>query len=919
MILLLTLLSSWPVEWYNEYSQLNWDMMELVSSSYGDSAGELAAQAISQYGSGTGDPIATAREAVALDSTDYRAWTALAFVAMDQDSARMDSLFSTAFNLADGTDPVLSEAYSYWLLSTGNSLEAVLFSNASISVDSSFAPAWLTLSMALIDQDRTSEALVISEMAINRLPECNPLVYQHGRVLEEFGDISGAIAVYRGVIQQNPDRVPAYAALGLLLESVKQNGEAIKVYREVLRIRPEYGWAWGQLADCLLQEGRPALADSFFQKSLEFSPDNSWVMYQLAKLRVETDPVYSIELLERVVILDPDFSHAWQELAFLYEAGEDFAGAETALRMCVELDPQPWLFGELGWVLENRGMYDQAAEVYETSVSIDSLYLYGWQRRGAIYTLDGEDHSAALWYNQALLALEEEAPWIWGELGSIAVTESLIDSAESCFLAALELDPEYSPIWLDLARVQKIAGELDLSMSSLENYLFLSGDSAVFAAERILLLDLQGAVTDSLAEEMLTTWPDAWISAGWSAFDNSYFDLALEFTARAQEPLPETPWQLINLGELFGVLERPADQMTLYLLASEIETDDFHVTVRIADYYYEQEMSSEAIELLSDAYKKYEWDETLTTSLAEAYLFDDQLEKAEELLLQVVENNPSSVYAICYLGLVEENRGNPGGALDRYLEALRIQPGYSYAESRLRHISSENYDPDFQRRSAELIGWSVWIDLSSTGGNIDEQYYGGGGSFSLNYGQLGSSLSLEANTRSEIKDDREIRKTAWASLSAEHFITDHLYAGASSSWDRQPITVRPWQVSSYLAAGWKSWPASWIWIAPETGAGLVNTSWSTEQGRTDELTVYVSFSTWASSSVTWLPSLWLSGSVYIPPQNTDQLVADAVGELEFDLPGRISLVLGTSLDYTRTPVVESWEKLDSEIYVRLRF
>ncbi|MCD4708232.1 MAG: tetratricopeptide repeat protein [Candidatus Sabulitectum sp.] len=919
MIFLLTLLSAWPVDWYQEYSQLNWDNMERVSSRYGDSAVDLAVKAISQFGNGTGDPLRTAGEAVALDSTDYRTWTALAFVGMRQDSTIMDSLFSKAFRLAIGTDAVLSEAYSYWLLSTGNSAEAVIHSNASLGADSSFGPAWLTLSMALIDEGRTGDALVVSEEGVRRLPDCIPLLYQYGQALEESGDALRAIAVYREVIQQDPARVPTYSSLGLLLEGIKMNGEAIKVYREVLQIRPEYGWAWSKLASCMLDQGRPDLADSFFQCSLEFSPDNPWSLFQLAKLRLNTDPIYARELLEQAVLLDSNYLQAWQELAFLYESEENFPGAESALRKCIELDPEPWLYGELGWVLESRGMYSEAAEVYETSISIDPQYLYGWQRRGDLFNIGGESHTAAEWYSEALFVLENGDPWIWGELGSMAVAELLIDSAEHCFSRALELDQEYSSMWLDLARVQRIIGEPDEALSSLDQYLLLSGDSGVVAAERILLLETKGENTDSLSEEISNTWQDAWISAGWSAYDGHYISLSHDFADRAFLFLPDTPWEIINLGELYRVLERYWDRKLCYELAAGLETDDYQVAVSIADYYYEEEMIEQAIELLANAYDFYPWNEILTTSLAEAHLFDDQLTRAEELLLQVVERNPASVYAICYLGLIEENRGNPEGALDRYLEALRIEPGYSYAESRLRYISGEDYDPGLKRRSFSPFSWNLWIDLSSTGGNIDEQYYGGGGSISRSFGRMGSSVSFETSARSEIKDGKDIRRTAWASLSAEHFLTDHLYAGASSSWDRQPITVRPWQVSSYLAAGWKSWPASWIWIAPETGAGLVNTKWSTDQGRTDELTAYASLSTWASSVVSWFPSLWLSGSIYLPPKDMTKIVANAVGELEFDLPGRISLVFGTSLDYTRTPVVESWKKLDSEMYLRLRF
>jgi len=919
MIVVLALLASWPSEWYQAYSQMNWSAMDSVSARYGDSAADLAVKAISQFGTGSGDPLSMAEQAVLLDSTDYRTWTALAFVGMVQDSAAMESLFTTAFSLVDGIDPVLSEACGYWFLSMGNSTQAVAHSNASLSVDSMFGPAWLTLSMALVDLGRIDEALSCTEQAVSRLPECSSILCQYGEVLEQAGDTHTAIEVYRNVIDLDPRRISAYSSLGSLLESSKRNGEAIKVYRNVLLVRPEYGWAWSRLASCFLVENRADLADSFFIRALEFTPDDSWSLYQLAKLRVRTEPSYARELLEHAVLVAPDYLRAWQELAVLYESEENLQAAETALRRCIELDPQPWLYGELGWVLENRAMYRDAAEEYEKSVLFDDQYLYGWQRRGDIFNINGDSHAAALWYSEALAALDQQDAWIWGELGGIAVEEMLLDSAANCFATAVAVDEQFSRGWLDLARVQRRNGEVKKALVSLDRYLSLSSDSAVVSAERLLLHGPSDGSTWLLEESMLNRWPDAWISAGWSAYHSHYTALSGEFAGRALFSLPEDPWQLINLGELFGVLGNTYRQKQCYQLALQNGTDDYQIAVQVADFYYDHNMTDEAIQLLSETYAEFPWNESLTTALAEAYLFSDHLERAGELLLEVVEQSPVSVYAICYLGLIEENRGNPSGALDRYLEALRIEPGYPYAEDRLRYISSENYNPEYQRSRARAFNWSAWLDLSSTGGNTDEQYYGGGGEASFDYGTLGSSVSLEVNLRSEIKNGKDIRKTAWTSLSTEHFLTEHLYAGASTSWDRQPITVRPWQVSSYLAAGWKSWPASWIWFAPEAGAGLVNTKWSTSPGRTNELTAFVSLSTWASSSLSWLPSLWLSGSVYLPPGNTDLLVADAVGEIEFNMTKKISLVLGTSLNYTRTPVVESWEKLDSEVYVRLRF
>jgi len=47
-------------------------------------------------------------------------------------------------------------------------------------------------------------------------------------------------------------------------------------------------------------------------------------------------------------------------------------------------------------------------------------------------------------------------------------------------------------------------------------------------------------------------------------------------------------------------------------------------------------------------------------------------------------------------------------------------------------------------------------------------------------------------------------------------------------------------------------------------------------------------------------------------------VSYANSELDFDLPGPLSLVLGLNLDYTRTPAVETWKKSDLDYYLRIR-
>lgn len=919
MILLYILLSTWPSNWYQQYSELNWENMSIVSSDLDDSSSSLAALAISLFGSGESNPYTYGIQSLVKDSTNSHAWTALAFISFQEDSAYVDSLFNKAFLFETEPDPVLNEAYSYWLLSIGELSRALDYAQLAVEVDSSFAPAWLTLSMVYTDLQMYEKAVEVSAASILHVPSCPPLLHQYASLLALSDRPEESIEVYNEIIKIDSTRIVVYRDLARLYSELKKNGDALKIYRLVVQRDPDsYPWAWDGLGQCFLNINRYAFADSAFQRSLNIFPDNPTALYNLAKLRAENQPNVAISLLEQNVLIDSMDVAVWQDLAFLYETIENYALADYALRKSIEINPEAWLYGELGWVLENRGMYEEAADIYEEGIAFDSLYLYGWQHRGQLFVESDSLEEAVDWFELALDNLETEDTWILKELGILAVEAQDFDNAEDYLLRALQVEPEYALPWLLLARVQFAEGKFTESESSIYEYMALSEDSTISYAELILINEKLGNDTDSLEKISLSLWPDLWLKNGWNSAEDYFYSSAFSSADRAFLYGLETPWQYISLAELFGELERESDRIKCYEIAESMDTDDYGVAIQIADYYYRLESFEKAIEILLDAYDKYPWNEELTTSLAEAYLFYDATSEAHELLMQVVDSNPSSTYAISYLGLIEENRGNVNAALNYYLEALRIEPGYPYAEARIRYISSDSYNPYSAKANSSLLNWSGWVDLSSTAGNTEEQTYGGGGSITLNYSPRGS-VSLEVSAGYEVQDEKEIGKTGWASLGSEHFITDNLYVGGSTSWDRQPLTVRPWQVSSYLAAGWKSWPTSWFWIAPETGAGLVNTRWSTDQDRVQDLTSFASLSTWARSSINWLPTLWISGSVYVPPNDLSKVVANGVGELEFNISNAISLVGGISFDYTRTPVVSSWEKLDSEIYIRLRF
>ena len=909
--LLVLLCALWPEGWYEDFRLANQkDALEHVRSLPDSIGGREPALALSMHYAGEFVDC----DSLVADSSDFRYWTVLGVVLTDLDLLRAAAAFQHALTLAPVDDPVLLEAFAYLNLLDSNPDEAYRLASAALQADPGFVSASLTAAWALEDMGRPLEAVGILDRGIALHPLGISLLEEKAAVLESLGMSDSALAVYERVLAVNPSRVHTLRRLAALYEDVGRQGHAVKTHRRILETNPEDYWALGQLGFIMERLGRTELAVEYYREGVELNASHAWFYHRLALL--SDDPFESVVLLENAVGADSTLGSAWLDLGLAYENTGELDKAENALSRSLLYSPSSWTWGELGWVQESLGKFSEAAVSYEMGVALDSAYSYGWQRRGSLFREAGDDSAALEWLARALVHLGED-PWVLGEMGSIHLNLGNTAGAEEFFARAVEANPDYGFGLLNLVWLYKSNSDYTSSMESLERYLDLStADPEVGLVEMVFNLEAQGsrAEADSIALLLPGGW--AYISYGWTALGFGYPDYAAIAADRAMIETGDSPWDWIELGELFESLEMPQKAQECYEMAANTAGDDASVHREIAGYFYRTGDYAGAGNRLSMALG-IDSTSVVLAELGEARLFEGRLRDAEAALMAALDRDPSSVFAICYLGLIEERRGNPDKAAQRYLDALRIMPGYSYAESRILYITSGEYDRRWHTERYSPLSWNLWTDLSFSRGNTEESVISGGAMVGLNYVR-GSSVKLRGSTRLEEKNSRRERESAFASLAVEHFFSERLFAGLSSSWDRQPLTVRPWQLSSYLAAGWKSWPADWIWFAPEVGVGLVNTRWSVGDERTDRVTSYASFGVWMRRPRQYLPHLWLAGSVYLPPRDTRHAMAYGTAELDFDLPGPLSLLLGLNLDYTRTPAVESWENVDLDYYLRLR-
>lgn len=860
-----------------------------------------------------------AETALSLDSSSSLAWVAsgTALSLADEEGAR------TAFMRAYDIDPgsVLAvEGLARLAYMRGEWEQAVYWYEQVLGMEPMFSPAYLPTVRSLALAGETGSAIGRARAFAAREPGDADLAMELADLYASQGRSDSAEAEYVRAVALDPGRVEAYRELGLLREDAGDMPRAVKYYRELLDVDPSYFWALGELGWCLEALGLDEAARQAYLDGLETEPDYAWAAYRLGLLDHSAGmPDSARAWFDRALEIDPSLQAAWVGRGILEE---DQGNLDLAMRdysKAIELDStDTWSMGELGFVYEQLGMYGEAGSMYETAVRIDPSYQWAWEQRGLLYETTGDRGGAIAWYRLAAETAQPSA-WLLGELGMLLEEEGDADSAALVYRASIEYDPLYSFGTLRLARIERDRGDLETAAELLSVYMGISGDSAVTAMELSMLEREAGhpETADSLMEEALAMDPLAAEDLAWSFYYGGREDQAREAGLLAGS-LSSTLATTRSMADLMSALGEHELSDSLWSVAVGTDPGD-------PSLWMGWGMELSAAEEYDEAAGKYlralELDSTLVDAaayLGESYLFRDMYPEAGEWLEKALSMDPASVYSICYLGLIRERQGDPEGALELYLEALRISPGYSYAEDRIRSITDPGYDLEYWRGESGIFSSSLWLDMSVESGNTDEESWDGGVEAAWRYGPGDSRITGEFSGSLETVRDRETRNAAWASLGIDYFLTDVIYARAKSTWDRQPDTVRPWQVSSFTSLGYREWLNDWLYLAPEAGVGMVASQWYLAEKRSYDLTAYLSLGVWMNRENSLLPSLWLGASFYLPPDDMEDSYAYGNAEIGFDAFDRLDLGIGCNLDFVNRPAVSTWEKLDTEIYTRLR-
>ncbi len=868
------------------------------------------------------EAISSAEMALDEDSLSAMAWGSLGRAVLSSDPDAAAESFIRSLEL-DPSMTLSSVGLAHTMIMTGKYQEASDLLDEVLAVDPSWISLWLEKIQVLEYLDEYAAALEVVIEALQRWPDSYQMLLKYAWIMEMLNKYDSAEETYRHVAELHPEDTEALISLGLMFESQNQFGLAVKIYREALSRDPYYSWIFGEIGLCLESAGNPTAAAESYRAAWQVDPEYSFAAYRLGYLaEMEGDIDIALEWYSICVDGDPSFVDAWISIGLLNEDLGDLEQAEAAYRAALEQDAGgSWTWGELGAVLEQMARYDEAGEAYEMGVSLFPDYIWAWEQRGMLLENSGDLEGAAEWY---LLATEKTkpGPWLLGELGFVLEQLDLPDSAMIFYREALAIDTSYAFGMMRLAPLEASAGRTAEALEIWQSYVLAGGDESTAMSEQVLLLESLGRMeeADSLAQMMIESYPSAWVDM---AYRYSITDpgRALIIGARAEADGSTDGYFWSDLAVLYGSLDEHELAQASFARAAELAPDSTDIWLEWGFYLYNEDMNKEAADKFRitvglDSLSFDGW-----SSLGEACLFAEQYEEAGYALERALELEPGSAWVLAYIGLVYEQTGYPDKALDYYFLSLSVSPGYDYTESRIREITDTAFDAEWNRQQSRRLNASLWVDTRAENGNTRERQYSAGATLTYDYDGNGSVVSLEADYGLRETDKAHLSDYSWAStrISIERVLSGYMTMEASSYWDRQPGTVRPWQISSYMSLGYNKWVTDWLWTSPTLGIGLVNTHWSSgfDSRRTDITTLYGSVAFWLEFKDTFLPTLWLWGDFYRPPENPAGLMTNALAELTFEVWQPVSLTLGYSVGYTRKPFFSYWEKYNTEIYSRL--
>lgn len=200
--------------------------------------------------------------------------------------------------------------------------------------------------------------------------------YKEAEALYRAKDYKGAAVLFKQYVKQWPENSWGFYMLGVASKKADEHEQAINALNESLRLDPNHVRGWVQLGRSYLDAGQPAKAITAMDEALKLKP----VLSGAERLKGRAyhqlgDHEKAIAMYRLAVNKNSSDGWALNNLALVHIEQQQYDDALPLLAKAVEiLDDVPFVFNNLGTVLERKGYFEEAEEAFTAALKINPSY-----------------------------------------------------------------------------------------------------------------------------------------------------------------------------------------------------------------------------------------------------------------------------------------------------------------------------------------------------------------------------------------------------------------------------------------------------------------------------------------------------------------------------------------------------------------
>ena len=540
-----------------------------------------------------------------------------------------------------------------------------------------------------------------------RDPQDREARWELGRTYASLGHFEEAIEEFETLLTRQPGRCPGVTAVRARAARHGDLDRATDAFSQARALDPESPVILFYFGESLYNRGLNEPARAALEEAVARNPDHADAYYLLAFVYGDMgDHEKARAATKKATALNPTFARAQSNLSLNRYRGLRTSQPHQMPRPKVSEGGALAHFN-LGLAFRQKGYYVEALREYKLALDAGEDSRLVRQAMAEVHLLR-RDVSAALELYAALVAEDPESPKLWNERGVCLQHAGRRDEAGAAYNTALNIDPDYSLAWNNLGVLRTQIPNDEEALDSFHRALMIRPDLVVARLNLALALFHRRRLQLSLEayRQVLDTTPTnsvAWNGVGLVLVELKRFEDARNAFGRAVDADPDSAsahynlsFALSNLGDFDGALRATKRALELdpfyvaqkYVLSIDLQYENPEISIvpeisadvssdlAEADFAFDTRLLDRIFDELQPAAKPASApsvDDPL--ALAADFVAKGLLELATAHIDRALQKGAPRARATTLMGHVFARRGLHGEALERFREALMLEPG----------------------------------------------------------------------------------------------------------------------------------------------------------------------------------------------------------------------------------------------------